>query len=199
MGTACGATARLVLCLLLVSCALDRPVKPTGSAAPDGDPPSCQEVVRQEDPPRFAVKRLTPATPMTPDSPLLGGRPFHLGVPKLQVDLPFPADPPANPPEPEAYHAELRRLIGAWWVYPEEARLRRESGRVTLRFELAKDGSVRCIGLVHSSGSAVLDRAAIEAIRGALLPPIPDALGDHFSMTANFRYVLDPARASPGF
>ena len=62
----------------------------------------------------------------------------------------------------EEYWAELRTLIQARMVFPEEARRRRQSGTVALTFEVAKAGYVRCITLDRSSGITVLDRAAIE-------------------------------------
>jgi TonB family protein len=167
-----GAAARFLLSLSLVGCALDRPNVPTGGVALDGDPSSCRA-----------------------EKPLARGSGFDLGVSKLQVDLPASVDPPPAPVEAatrEAYFAEVRPLIQARMVYPEEARRRRQSGRVALTFEVAKAGYVRCITLNRSSGVAVLDRAAIDLVLGAALPRIPESLGDRLSFSSSFHYRLDP-------
>jgi TonB family protein len=179
--------AFLPLGLSLVGCALDRPVKPTADVAVDRDPPACRKQAEPSDVPRGFGLFVRPATSWHDSGSLLG-------VPKLQADLPAPVDAlaPAVVPTREEYWAELRTLIQARMVYPEEARRRRQTGTVALTFEVAKAGYVRCITLDRSSGIGVLDRAAIELVLGTVLPRIPEGLGDGLPFRSNFHYRLDP-------
>jgi TonB family protein len=103
----------------------------------------------------------------------------------------------ADSPTPEAYFDEVRRVIQARMVYPGEAARRGKSGRVALWFEVAKNGSVRCISIERSSGVAILDRAAIDTVRDTTLPPVPGGLGDSVSIRANFSYVLEAPTTTP--
>lgn len=50
--------------------------------------------------------------------------------------------------------------------YPALARRRGEEGRVTVRADIGSDGIPRNVGVEVSSGSAALDAAAVEAVRG---------------------------------
>ncbi len=50
-------------------------------------------------------------------------------------------------------------------VYPARARFERLAGTVTLRLTIAVDGSVTTLEVEHSSGHAILDAAAMRAVR----------------------------------
>jgi TonB family protein len=79
-----------------------------------------------------------------------------------------------------------------WYaVIPEAARLG-QKGRVSLVFEIVKDGSVPELRLVASSGSDSLDRAAIASIRASNpFPPLPQEFtGKHLVLQFNFLYNL---------
>lgn len=79
-----------------------------------------------------------------------------------------------------------------WYaVIPESARLG-QKGRVSLVFEIVKDGSVPEMRLVASSGSDPLDRAAIASIRASNpFPPLPEEFtGKHLVLQFNFLYNL---------
>lgn len=59
--------------------------------------------------------------------------------------------------------------------YPQEARRRRLSGKLVLTVAIARDGSVRDVQVVDSSGSALLDDAAARIVRLAQpFPPLPE-------------------------
>ncbi len=65
-------------------------------------------------------------------------------------------------------------------------------GRLVLKFVLNRDGSLRELKVVKSSGVDILDDAAIKAIRRAApFYAIPKKLGDVLSIVANFEYELD--------
>jgi periplasmic protein TonB len=68
----------------------------------------------------------------------------------------------------------LRRALR----YPAAARRDRLTGEVHVSFTVAAGGGVSGISVVRSSGSPVLDQAAIETVqRAAPFPQIPQAAG----------------------
>lgn len=70
--------------------------------------------------------------------------------------------------------SKLRRALR----YPAEARSRNLKGEVQVSFTVSAGGGVGGVRVVRSSGSPVLDRAAIETVRRAApFPPIPDGAG----------------------
>lgn len=101
---------------------------------------------------------------------------------------------PLNTPDPRyaAYFVELKRRIEDKWVYPQEAVRKGQSGQGELRFVLRKDGSVRTVEIVQSTGVAILDRYIENAIRLASpFPPIPASVGeDAIPISINYTYVL---------
>ena len=101
---------------------------------------------------------------------------------------------PLNTPDPRyaAYFAELKRRIEDKWVYPQEAARNGQSGQGDLRFVLRKDGTVRTVEIVSSSGVRVLDYYIEQAIRQAQpFPPIPVSVGeDLIPISINFTYTL---------
>jgi TonB family protein len=79
-----------------------------------------------------------------------------------------------------------------WYsVIPEAARLG-EKGRVSIVFEILKDGSVPQVRLVASSGSDPLDRAALAGIHASIpFPPLPDEFtGNHLVLQFIFLYNI---------
>jgi protein TonB len=64
-----------------------------------------------------------------------------------------------------------------WWdehsFYPKEASQTNEGGSLKVRIVIAADGQVTSTEVVQSSGSSVLDTAALAVFRNAHLPPFP--------------------------
>ena len=64
-----------------------------------------------------------------------------------------------------------------WWdqnsFYPREASQTDEGGNVRVHIVISGDGRVTSIDVVQSSGSSVLDAAALAVFRNARLPPLP--------------------------
>jgi protein TonB len=169
---------------------------------------------------------LAPAAPAlrrgAPSTPIWAGRRFAL-TPGLDVPPPLPpsgrggtqADGagagesgsssegqiavPLNTPDPRYadYFAELKRRIEDKWTYPSEASRKGQSGGGELRFVLHKNGSVRTVEIVQSSGIQILDSYIENAIRMAQpFPPIPASVGDDvIPISINFNYVLGGVRA----
>ena len=103
-----------------------------------------------------------------------------------------PALAPGPPPGPaagvlEAYHAAVRARIEAAKRYPAWARRQGMEGRVTVAFWLTTAGEVAQVTVREPSGSAVLDDAAVEAVRrGAPYPPAPVAARQELAVTLVF-------------
>ncbi len=156
--------------------ALPPPVEPPPPPPPD----------LPEEPPPPAEPDLREAPP---DEPL---EPDPLPIPPTDVEIvtPVPADPPddfrppprevisvrpapappvaAPPPPPPAPPPTSARPVpqrNRKPDYPAQAVERQWEGRVILRVEVLPDGSVGEIEVATSSGHAILDRAAVAAVR----------------------------------
>jgi protein TonB len=70
--------------------------------------------------------------------------------------------------------AKLRRALR----YPSEARSRRLNGTAQVQFVVGSSGAVGSVRLAGSSGSPILDKAALATVqRAAPFPPIPEEAG----------------------
>jgi TonB family protein len=77
-------------------------------------------------------------------------------------------------------------------VYPEDAARRGQQGAVLLNIHVTPDGLTEGIDVVRSSGSASLDRAAIEAARNwRFLPAVKDGVPIPFDFQMNFVFAFD--------
>jgi TonB family protein len=81
------------------------------------------------------------------------------------------------------YRAAINRALSAAWRKPF-VQTTEESLDVLVGFEILRDGSVRGVQIVSSSGFPALDRSAERAVYDASLPPLP----------RNFREPTQPAR-----
>lgn len=73
--------------------------------------------------------------------------------------------------------AEIRALIEAAKHYPLMARRRGLEGTSSVSFHINEDGSIAQLTLRHSSGSAILDDAALKTIeRAAPFPAYPEPI-----------------------
>lgn len=85
--------------------------------------------------------------------------------------------------------------IGAWirrhMYYPEEAARKGEDGPSHVHVVLDRQGRVKSIRLVDSSGSLLLDDATQGMFRNAQLPPVPpDMSGNSFDVDLTIDYIL---------
>jgi len=80
-----------------------------------------------------------------------------------------------------------------WWdqhsFYPKEASQTNEGGNVKVHMVISPDGQITAINVVQSSGSDVLDAAAVEVFRNAHLPSFPPtpAQGADIVVTLHYR------------
>jgi protein TonB len=74
----------------------------------------------------------------------------------------------------DEYLERLRRWLARYKHYPEAALDRKQEGQVLLGFTLARDGTVLKTWIERSSGSPIIDRAALQMMHdGSPVPPIP--------------------------
>jgi len=109
---------------------------------------------------------LSEALPASPSQTVTSAASAHSPTPELTYnDLSDSASPKTGPTGPDAtVLGRIRAMIEAAITYPAVARRLRLEGVVTLSFMLAPDGAVASAEVLHSSGSALLDRKAIETL-----------------------------------
>lgn len=78
------------------------------------------------------------------------------------------------PAEFGPYLARFRQRIQESVVYPLAARRRGLAGRVEVELVLEPSGHIRDVAVVSSSSHALLDEAAVEAVRSLLPQPLPE-------------------------
>jgi protein TonB len=128
------------------------------------------------------VPQFTPrATPKPTPSPTAA----PIAVPQepvaatAQPATPYPVAPPtprqATTSEDDAYSARVRAYLESVKHYPtsKEARLQRPHGIVNVWVVLDRSGGMKEAGIEDSSGSLILDGAALSTVRGASYPPFP--------------------------
>ncbi len=85
----------------------------------------------------------------------------------------------------QAVQAEARRS------YPAAARIMRSTGQAVVTFEY-RDGRVHVTGLAQTSGSPLLDRAAVAAVQNATYPASPGELaGRTLIKTVHVKFELE--------
>jgi len=152
-----------------------------GAGAPPG---TTGALVPAQTEPAAAGDRLAALRPHPPGGGLVGGRGGIEGEP-------IPLD--TKDPRFGDYFERLRRAIQEKWLYPREAAQKNIGGQLVLEFGIARDGQLRFIELRRSSGVAVLDDYAINAVKLASpFPPIPDGMGrSGIPVVAVFNYIIE--------
>ncbi|NMC69616.1 MAG: TonB family protein [Myxococcales bacterium] len=102
---------------------------------------------------------------------------------------PMPFHPPVETPPPDSARclraaATLRAVIDARKRYPSLARRRGLSGTTVLTFGIGLDGTLVALTVERSSGSPLLDEAALAAVRDAAPFPVG---GCSFTLPVQFR------------
>lgn len=72
-----------------------------------------------------------------------------------------------------AYFEMVRLMIEKHKQYPSQARAAFKEGKVTVRFTITPDGTIRSVEVRKSSRAKVLDEAALQAVRSAAPFPAP--------------------------
>jgi TonB family protein len=103
---------------------------------------------------------------------------------------PIPLD--TAEPKYQDYFNKVRERIKAKWVYPLPAGERGIEGELLIEFHIAKDGRLEFIELRRSSGTQILDDAALTAVRQAQpFAPVPDDVAKRsLVINGSFRYTI---------
>jgi protein TonB len=85
--------------------------------------------------------------------------------------------PPDARPDPAvlraAYEEEVRKAVARARVYPQVARDRGLEGSVRFHLVVTREGRLLTAQVIRSSGAMTLDRAGLETLQRAKLPPAP--------------------------
>lgn len=93
----------------------------------------------------------------------------------------------------DAYLAELMTLISRYQFYPRSAVLNEQEGVVRLRVVIAPDGALQSVELIQSSGSGILDDAAVVALKRVPVFPVPAQRKEAMTLVVPIRYELNPS------
>lgn len=105
--------------------------------------------------------------------------------------VPDTSAPRPAPRTTAAFQQTLLQHIARFRYYPDQARRDRVQGIVQLVFAMERDGTVRDVWVRASSGSSILDSAAIETVRNAQpLPRIPADLPDQLNVLIPIAFAL---------
>lgn len=163
-----------------------------GPTAPDPQPsqaapsPSQPSVSAPPAPPQVAVARPLDSMRRQPGG---GGGLTGGGRGGVEGD-PIPLDTPE--PKYQDYFNKIRERIKANWIYPRQAGDRGIEGELLIEFHIAKDGRLSYIELRHSSGTTILDDAALTAVKLAQpFPPVPDDIAKQtLAINGQFKYQI---------
>lgn len=88
------------------------------------------------------------------------------------------------------YFTGIKRRVESLWAYPYEARNNGAGGSSVLRFTLSRDGLLEEVRVIATAGTAVLDNAAMVAVRNAApFAPFPAGLDkEKIHIVATFTY-----------
>lgn len=145
-----------------------RPVAPSPRPVTPPHPRVMPRVV--EPTPAPVTETVAPASAAAPAFPT----PAAASAPSTPFAPPQPAAP--APVNVEAtYVAKLRAYLESIKRYPttREARSMRPQGSVRVWIELEREGTLHAAGIDASSGSMILDAAALATVRQGNYPPFP--------------------------
>jgi protein TonB len=183
----------------LAAAARPRP-QPPAAPAPAASAPTAAPTVAgprflpppepEPEPPAPAPEHLDLAPSFDAASPLGFGDPAGAAPPEPEPEAAGPEAEDAAPAElalmRERHMRALSAAVLSARIYPPAAKGRGLMGTARVYLEVGRDGSLLEAGLMSTSGSASLDRAALEAARRARFPPAPEALPG-----ASFAFMQD--------
>jgi TonB family protein len=90
----------------------------------------------------------------------------------------------------DAYLLLIRRKIERHWSYPPQAVLGRKEEKTVIRFTIDATGALAGAGITTTSGSPVLDKGTLAAVRAAApYAPLPKEFNlTRLHITATFNY-----------
>ena len=152
---------------------------------PPTPPPPPPPVEPPPPPPPPPQPVATPPPPPPPPPKPAAARPPPRPLPARKAAVTSKGAPPHSTEGEEAsaradganHRIDWIGKLQVWWndhsFYPKEASATDQGGVVKIRMEIDPGGDVRSVEVVNSSGSDVLDKAAVAVFRDAHLPPFP--------------------------
>ncbi len=114
--------------------------------------------------------------------------------PNTEATLPArlpPAQTTATNPAVAKFERALLHHIARFQTYPAAAKRDHAEGTVLIRFSIRRDGTVATMQIKTSSGTSILDQAALEMLRRAQpLPHIPSELPDELNILLPIAFDL---------
>jgi len=163
---------------------------PLPEAAPPPPPqpelPSPEPAPVRPPPPKPKPPAVRRAPPKPAEQTPGEGSATRIGPPSRE-----PMAPPAAPVVDRGWLTAVSGWLTARKIYPEQARQRGDEGNVSIRFTVDRSGRVVEALVVASSGSALLDEAALRLSRNAVLPAFPVEMTQaRITITTTIRYSL---------
>jgi protein TonB len=157
-------------------------------------------------PPIVIPSPLTMAVPVAPARPSVAQKSVASATPSATQATNAPATANAPPPRGAAdgldikappgnsrsYAAKVRSWLYAHKIYPRRARMRRQEGRVEVRFVIDRAGLLLEGVVIHGSGHDVLDEEAAAMMRRASpFPRAPNEVpGERIEFSAPIDFIL---------
>ncbi len=93
--------------------------------------------------------------------------------------------------ETNKFNRSFRNRVDTEWIYPVEALENCDEGLSIMSFSILRDGSIKEIKLIESSGIDVLDNAALIALRRASpVDELPACMDNSINIDAKFYYDI---------
>jgi periplasmic protein TonB len=171
---------------------VDTPPQP--QETPDEQPPQ-QQVVPDLLPAPQAEVMLAPPPPKVEEKPVVKKlkqpKPQTRAQPRTNLQRAVTAAAPTpgfNGEAADSWRSEIVERISSVKEYPEAARPQATSGTAAVAFSVDRGGRITSARLVRSSGSSILDDAAVATVRRANpVPPAPAGVpGGTFTIPLHF-------------
>ncbi|PZP43249.1 MAG: energy transducer TonB [Azospirillum brasilense] len=150
-------------------------LEPLPEPPPPAPPPPPRPAPPRPTPPRPAPPRPAPPRPSVTEAP--SAREY---APPAATAAPAAPSRPrmAAAGPPPNWTGRLSAAINRAKRYPREAEMRGIQGVVIVTFAMRRDGTLISARVSRSSGSELLDEAAVETLQRASLPPVPEEFSD---------------------
>ena len=87
----------------------------------------------------------------------------------------------------DQYLSEIKRKVDPLWELPHDLALRLEQGDVLVIYVIRRDGSLKNVKVIKTSGFQSFDRVVVAAIRHAApFRPLPSVFGEELQVTSHF-------------
>lgn len=180
--------------------------RPLRAAAPRPSPPSERELLAtQHSALSVRTEHETPEQPPLPQTTLRDALEKKMEMARLATEIQRETQKYAKRPHKKFISANTKEYayaayMSAWVArverignlnYPDEARREHVHGELVLTVALNRNGSVRSIDVIQSSGHKLLDEAAMRIVRlAAPFPPIPKTEGiDELYITRTWQFL----------